>query len=236
MELTPKVFRDVQFREKLRGGYHPEDVDEFLEQAAQAVDALHEQLRQATENAQRAQQAATEASTTDDTLKRMLLIAQRTADQAVNEARQEADHMLAESRSQAASMLAEAEERGRRAYESGLAEGRASMEKVDEALRQARHEVEVLRAWVDQHKDHLLSVLREAQSLVEGAGFLTPPPVRAAAGPGAGGRPRRLRCRGPLRGCDRGRRRPCRPSRSCRPDGRSRPSGPERGCDGGVGP
>ena len=34
MEVSPKVLRDVQFREKIRGGYHPEDVDEFLEQAA----------------------------------------------------------------------------------------------------------------------------------------------------------------------------------------------------------
>ena len=47
MELTPKVFRDVQFREKLRGGYHPEDVDEFLEQAAVGVEELTERLRQA---------------------------------------------------------------------------------------------------------------------------------------------------------------------------------------------
>ena len=49
MELTPKVFRDVQFREKLRGGYHPEDVDEFLEQAAVGVEEMTERLRLATE-------------------------------------------------------------------------------------------------------------------------------------------------------------------------------------------
>src|ERR1700733_3505486 len=101
MELTPKAFRDVQFREKLRGGYHPEDVDEFLEQAALALEALLEQFRQSTERAQRAEQAATEATATDEALKRMLLIAQRTADQAVSEAREEADQLLSKSRDEA---------------------------------------------------------------------------------------------------------------------------------------
>lgn len=176
MEVTPKVFRDVQFREKLRGGYHPEDVDEFLEQAAVGVEALYEQLEQANERARRAEQSANEATATDEALKRMLVIAQRTADQAVSEARQESDKLLSESRAQAESILADAEERGRRAYESGLAEGQASMERANEALRQAQQEIEGLRSWVDVHKNHLLAILRDAQSLVENAGLLSEPP------------------------------------------------------------
>ncbi|GAC1386108.1 MAG: hypothetical protein NVSMB4_13330 [Acidimicrobiales bacterium] len=39
MELTPQVLREVEFREKLRG-YHPDDVDDFLEEAAVAVEGL----------------------------------------------------------------------------------------------------------------------------------------------------------------------------------------------------
>jgi cell division initiation protein len=188
MELTPKTFRDVQFREKLRGGYHPEDVDEFLEQAAQGLEALQEQLRQATERVQRAEQVAAEATATDEALKRMLLFAQRTADSAISEAREAADQMLSEARAQAQSMMADAEERGRREYESGLAEGRASMERADEALRRAQQEVEGLRGWVDMHKVHLLGVLRDAQARVEGAGLLSEPPtLNFPARDGSGG-------------------------------------------------
>jgi DivIVA domain-containing protein len=61
MELTPKVFRDVQFREKARGGYHPEDVDEFLEQAALGAEVLSDRLREAADRllaAARAQASA----------------------------------------------------------------------------------------------------------------------------------------------------------------------------------
>ena len=180
MEVTPKVLRDVQFREKLRGGYHPEDVDEFLEQAAVGIEELVERLRDATERAERAEQLATEASANDEALKRMLLIGQRTVDQAIKEAREEAHRMVADARSQAAAVVAEAEERGRRAYESSLAETRAKMEVAATALRQAQQEQETLQAWVDINKSHLLAVLRDAQGLIENAALEGEPPSSGA--------------------------------------------------------
>jgi DivIVA domain-containing protein len=189
MELSPKVFRDVQFREKARGGYHPEDVDEFLEQAAVGAEALLDRLRDATERAERAEKTATEASATDDALKRMLLMGQRTVDQAITEARDEADQLLAAARAQASSLVADAEERGRRAYEDSLAESRSRMEAAGQALRQAEQEVEALRGWVDVNRSHLLAVMRDAQALIENAGLLSQPPPssdRVAPGEAAG--------------------------------------------------
>ncbi|HUB70549.1 MAG TPA: DivIVA domain-containing protein [Acidimicrobiales bacterium] len=182
MELTPKVFRDVQFREKLRGGYHPEDVDEFLEQAALAVEAMQAQLRQALDRAQRAEMAAGEASSTDETLRKVLLLAQRTADQAIGEARNDADRIVAEARAKSAAMLVDAEDRSRKAYEDSVSESRRNLARAEEARRQAEEEVEALRGWVDQHKGHLLSVLREAEALVERAGFLSEPPTVTPSG------------------------------------------------------
>jgi DivIVA domain-containing protein len=180
MEVTPKVLRDVQFREKMRGGYHPEDVDEFLEQAAVGVEELLERLRDATERAERAEQLATEASANDEALKRMLLMGQRTVDQAIKEAREEAHRLVADARSQAAGVVAEAEERGRRAYETSLAETRAKMEVAATALRQAQQEQELLRTWVDINKKNLLAVLRDAQGLIENAGLEGEPPPSGA--------------------------------------------------------
>jgi len=178
MELTPKVFRDVQFREKLRGGYHPEDVDEFLEQAAVAVEATLEQLRLANERAQRAEQSVAEATANDEALRRMLVIAQRTADQAVAEAQADADKVLTEARSQAQALLADAEAASRQAHEDSQAQRQASLQQAEEALLQAQRETEALREWVEVHKNHLMTVLRDAQALVENAGLLhEPPPV-----------------------------------------------------------
>jgi cell division initiation protein len=177
MELTPKVFRDVQFREKLRGGYHPEDVDEFLEQSAVGVEELTERLRQATERAQRAEQAAAEASVTDESLKRVLLMAQRTADQAVREAREEADGALRQAHEEADKSLREAHEEAdkalREAHEEAdrtLAEAKAKAHAlVDDAEEHARRAYEGAvvesRATMEQAETSLSQVRQDVEAL-----------------------------------------------------------------------
>ena len=180
MELIPKTFRDVQFREKMRGGYHPEDVDEFLEQAAVAAEELQQRLQRAEARAQRAEQAVEDSSANDETLKRVLFMAQRTADQAVREAREEAERLVAEARAQGQAIVAEAEERGRRAFDTKVVEARSNLERAEEALRTAQREAEVLRGWVDVNRGHLLAALREATTVIEQAGLVGEQPAELA--------------------------------------------------------
>lgn len=187
MELTPKVFRDVQFREKLRGGYHPEDVDEFLEQAALGTQDLLEKLRLANERADRAEQLAADASSADDALKRVLVLAQRTADQAVKEAYDEAERVVSDARRKADAILVEAEQQGRASHEAALSQRRTALEVADASLRQTQEQVEALREWVDVHRNHLLGVMRDAEAVIEGAGLVSPPPEVAPASPERGG-------------------------------------------------
>jgi cell division initiation protein len=110
MDVSPKTLREVEFREKMRG-YHPEDVDQFLERVAAGIEVLQDRLRQAIERAQRAEQAATEAGGNDDALRRTLLLAQRTADLAVQEGRDQAARIVAAAEQQAQSLVAESEQR-----------------------------------------------------------------------------------------------------------------------------
>jgi DivIVA domain-containing protein len=177
MELTPQVFRDVQFREKLRGGYHPEDVDEFLEEAAQAAEEAERKLKSALERAERAEQALQEASASNETLKRVLIVAQRTADEAVREAREEAERVVAEARVQAQAIIADAEERGRLAYESKLSEARANLERAEEALKRAQSDYELFTRWVAGNKAQLVQALREAATSLEDLGSAEEPPA-----------------------------------------------------------
>jgi DivIVA domain-containing protein len=110
MDVSPKTLREVEFREKMRG-YHPEDVDQFLERVAAGIEVLQDRLRQAIERAQRAEQAATEAGGNDDALRRTLLLAQRTADLAVQEAREQAARIVSGAEQQAQSVVGDAEQR-----------------------------------------------------------------------------------------------------------------------------
>jgi DivIVA domain-containing protein len=184
MEVSPKALREVEFREKMRG-YHPEDVDQFLEQVAAGIEVLQDRLRQAVERAQRAEAAAAEAGGTDDTLRKTLVLAQRTADLAVQEARE-----------QASRILASAEERGRETLEDTIAECKAELSRLESTRAQAQQDVESLQRWLDEHKAHLHASLSEAVAAVERIGVLWPAPstrpleagrVAAGSSPSTGG-------------------------------------------------
>lgn len=175
MEVSPKTLREVEFREKMRG-YHPEDVDQFLEQVAAGIEVLQDRLRQAVERAQRAEAAASESGGADETLRKTLVLAQRTADMAVQEAREQASRILGSAEQQAQSILAEAEERGRRTLEETIAECKAELGRLEANRAQAQQDVETLQRWLDEHKDHLRAMLSEALSAVDRAGVLWPAP------------------------------------------------------------
>lgn len=175
MEVSPKTLREVEFREKMRG-YHPEDVDHFLEQVAAGIEVLQDRLRQAVERAQRAETAASESGGSDDTLRRTLVLAQRTADMAVAEAREQAARILASAEQQAQSIVAEAEQQGRRTLEDTISDARAELAKLESQRSQAQLEVETLQRWVEEHKAHVVDSLSEALAAVDRVGILWPAP------------------------------------------------------------
>jgi cell division initiation protein len=180
MDVSPKTLREVEFREKMRG-YHPEDVDQFLERVAAGMEVLQDRLRQAMERAQRAEQAAAEAGGTDDTLRRTLVLAQRTADLAVQEAREQATRILAGAEQQAQGLLTDAEEHARRVHDDSLVETRSELTKLEATRLHLQAEVDGLARWVEEHRAHLTLSLQEALAQVEQAELLSPPPVSRGA-------------------------------------------------------
>jgi cell division initiation protein len=185
MDVSPKTLREVEFREKMRG-YHPEDVDHFLEEVAAGLEVQQERLRQAVERAQRAEAAAAEAGGSDETLRKTLILAQRTADMAVQEAREQAARIRAGAEQQAQAILADAEERGRRTHEDAIAESRAELSALETARAQSQQDVDTLNRWLEEHKAHLRGTLTEAIAVVDRAGVLWPAPsTRPADYPGA---------------------------------------------------
>ncbi len=108
MELTPKVFDDVEFRERFRG-YDPDEVDAFLEQVARSALELDQKLKDALERAEKAEARAREAGDADEALRRTLVLAQRTADAAVSEAETRAAALMAEAEGKAAAAQSDAD-------------------------------------------------------------------------------------------------------------------------------
>ncbi|MCU0272615.1 MAG: DivIVA domain-containing protein [Acidimicrobiales bacterium] len=112
MDVTPQLLREVEFREKFRG-YDPDQVDELLERAGQQIAQLQGRLREALERAEQAEaRAATGGggySETEETLRRTLVLAQKTADAVVAEANEVAAKTRSEADGHARRVTADAD-------------------------------------------------------------------------------------------------------------------------------
>src|SRR3990172_3570354 len=100
MVLSPIDIEQKTFRVALRG-YAEEEVDQFLDEIVIAVREYERQLRDANERGAVLEEQLEANRQTEERIKKSLLIAQRTADQVVQEARGEAQELLVEARTKA---------------------------------------------------------------------------------------------------------------------------------------
>jgi DivIVA domain-containing protein len=167
MDLTPRLLTEVEFKEQWRG-YSPTEVDQFLAGVASAVGELQQRHQEAVDRAMSAEQKLLER-TDDDEVRRTLVLAQRTAASAVEEARAEALRIVEEARRHAAD------------EELALAERRRV--EVDElaARRDAlQADIDALEAYVSQQRDRLRAELTSQLAALE-------TPFSLAARPGVSG-------------------------------------------------
>lgn len=160
MDVSPQLLREVEFREQWRG-YNPDEVDDFLERVATALEQLQDRLRETADRAARAErQAAEGGGGGEDELRRTLVLAQRTADAAVQEATEEAARLRAEAEEQAGSLLAEARSQAEALVAE--AEERAAVElgQLTERRQELEADVEALTSYVDEHRHRLADDLR----------------------------------------------------------------------------
>jgi cell division initiation protein len=231
MDLSSQVLHDVEFREAKRGGYNTQDVDEFLERLAVSVERQEAFVREARQRVQSAEARAAEAERqlrdaelngggsveADETLKRTLVLAQRTADAAIREAEERAARTIAAAEDQVSQMLTEARESTANAYAEAEAEARQSQAEARarvlaelnelEALRhQLRTDVELLERHVEHQRERLRVTIHDLQRLLDNPGALReiavpalddieipePDPIRPIVAPVVPAPPRRL--------------------------------------------
>jgi DivIVA domain-containing protein len=136
MEISGQVLRDVEFVTRLRG-YDTDEVDEFLERVAVAIDDLKAQLGAVREKPEHAEGPDLD----DESLRRTLVLAQRTADLAVREAREEAATLLEDARQEAAALAASTREEAGRLRSDAERDARQRI--IDLEARQAQLEREI---------------------------------------------------------------------------------------------
>lgn len=180
MDISPQTIRQVEFRDKKLNGYHPDDVDEFLEKVASGLEVMQERLRLATDRAVRAEAAATDSREDDESLRRTLILAQRTADLAVKEGREQAARLVEAAETDAAAMTSTAEREAQRLIEDANAQVRADVARLEEARRQLDDDVDRLVRYVDEQRARAKAVFAEASANLDAALTLPERPVLGA--------------------------------------------------------
>jgi DivIVA domain-containing protein len=167
MELTPQRLREVEFKERWRG-YDPEEVDDLLERVAAGLEDFENRVRQATERAVRAEQRASEGSDTDETLRRTLVLAQRTADAAIADADERAKQLVADAEQQAATTVSDAEAEARRITEENETRLRDNVSSLESARATLQRDVDALGTYLADERERIKITLQALITRVDG--------------------------------------------------------------------
>ena len=169
MDVTPQSLRDVRFREKLRG-YNPEDVDEFVTKVASLVESLQREIydlraqvqqRPASTAAPAPADQTTAVSDAEESLKRTLVLAQRTADLAIQEARAEATRILDEAEAERARLDAELAELRSQLLGEARREAEEEMQRLATLRTQLLADVAALEGHAAAQREHLRTYFAE---------------------------------------------------------------------------
>src|SRR5437879_6707331 len=167
MELTPQRLREVEFKERWRG-YDPEEVDDLLERVAAGLEEFENRVRQATERAVRAEQRASEGSDTDETLRRTLVLAQRTADAAIADADERAKQLVADAEHQSATMVSDAEAEARRITAENETRLRENVSSLESARSTLQRDVDTLERYLADERERVRTTLQALIQRIDG--------------------------------------------------------------------
>lgn len=175
MELTSQELRQVEFGSELRG-YKTSEVDDFLEKVALGLDRLQSELIGLRERAERSERVTSERSGIDDeeSIRRTLILAQRTADLAIKEAQEEAAQLLDSARADAEAIVTDARQTADRIVVDADRQLRDEVGRLSGERERLRGEMEALGGLLSAERERLTESLSAMLRFVEKN--LTPSP------------------------------------------------------------
>ncbi|MET0628911.1 MAG: DivIVA domain-containing protein [Acidimicrobiia bacterium] len=178
MDVTPQELRGSEIKEAWRG-YHRDEVDELLERAAVTIENLGQQLSTASSRPAPEPAAASVPVNRDDAemLQRTLLLAQRAADDAVNEAQAQARKLIEDSEARAQALVGEAEASARRIAESERRRLESEIQDLATRRDTLQADADALEEYASAYRDRVRAAI-EADLDRIGSGAIEPPGAR----------------------------------------------------------
>lgn len=197
MDLTPQDIQEKRFHDSFRG-YSHEEVDLFLDEVSESFERVFRENQRLHHRLRELEGQLGQAREIEEMLKRMLVVAQRTADETVEEARRLAESLVSEATARAE----ETELAGRKKIEEAIlaAEEEAAnrvvaaemkaRQIVEEAAGQEREilqRIEGLTKFEGDYRERLHSYIESIEShlkpLYPGAEAVTSPPSTRETAP-----------------------------------------------------
>ena len=182
MDVTPQELRGNEIKESWRG-YDRDEVDDLLERAAVTIEGLAQRLQEAASRPARpaapvAPEPVPLPSSRDDAdmLQRTLLLAQRAADEAVNEAQEKSRQLLEESEAKAQALVSDAETTARRIAEGERRRLEAEIQDLSTRREQLRVDADALDEYASGYRDRLRAAIEA--DLAKLSGDVEPPSER----------------------------------------------------------
>lgn len=172
MDATPNELRNSDIDDAFRG-YNREEVDDLLDRAAATIERLQESNRQLTERASEAESEAGRGRETEDMLHRTLLLAQRTADEAVAEARARSTQIVEEAEARSRNLLSEAESSARRVADAEQKRLATEVQDLTSRRDALRGDVAALETFGREYRSRLRALIEADLDLI--ADDRTPP-------------------------------------------------------------
>ena len=175
MDITPHDLRNAELREAFRG-YRPDEVEELLERAAVALERMHERNRQLLDKISAAEQNHDEGREIEGVMRQTLLLAQRTADEAVASAHERARQVTEEAEDRALALVTEAESQARVNGEAQRKKYEAIVAELSARREALLADVDVLERAQTEYRTRLRTVLQRELEALEAAPVLPPLP------------------------------------------------------------
>jgi len=205
------TLRTVEFRLGLKG-YNVDEVDEYLDKAAQEAEGLQEHVRQLNERLRQASEriaqlerekraapaaegeagaaAAEAAALSDETLQRTLLLAQKFVDQTKRESEAEASAVIAQAEETARAAIAAAEATAAQLQAETHQKLREEVTRLEATRTELAADVESMARHLESERNRLRGALSEilkwVDENVQPANSLMGVKPKAASGEGAG--------------------------------------------------
>ncbi len=180
MTLTPREIQEKQFHDAFRG-YNHEEVDLFIDQVAEAYEAvykenqafnrrleeLQEQLRNAPAATAGGPAPTAARSESEDMLKRMLVTAQETADKAVANARARAQMLVDEAEIKARRIEEQADAVSSTTLQDAQRRARDMLQTAQQEEAEMRDRIEGMRSFERDFRMRLSAFIRSQLELLE---------------------------------------------------------------------